>query len=320
MHDPAREARVMLRERVSGKAPVVEHIVTDVRETFLWRLDNYPWERNVWNVHPEYEIHLVRKCDGVALVGDHIERFEPGHLAIVGSYLPHDWVSSLAPGEVVAGRDIVLQFDPKRVRDAAAFLPELAGVGAFLDLALRGLAFEGETRREGARRLEAMGDKTGLERLAAFLELLASLSKGEYRVLSSAAFAARGDGADHSWIQPVVAYLVEHFAEDIHLPDIASRFGMNAWTFSRRFQKSSGKSFTDYLTSLRLSQVCKLLADTDLPVTDICFEVGYANVSNFNRAFLKAHRMSPSLYRRLARNRVTQRRITNGAAADSPVL
>ncbi len=79
MLGPAREdARVTLKEQALGKAPVVEHIVTDARETFLWRIDNYPWERNVWNVHPEYEIDLVRKCDGVALVGDHIERFEPG--------------------------------------------------------------------------------------------------------------------------------------------------------------------------------------------------------------------------------------------------
>jgi AraC-like DNA-binding protein len=305
MFGPAREdGRVRRKEQASGKAPVVEHIVTDARETFLWRLDNYPWERNVWNVHPEYEIHLVRKCAGVALVGDHIERFEPGHLAIVGSYLPHDWVSSTAPGEVVPGRDIVLQFDPERLRSAAAFLPELAGIGAFLDSALRGLAFEGETRSQGAALLEAMGDRTGLDRLAAFLDLLALLSKGQYRVLSSAAFAARGD---HRWIQPVIAYLVEHFAQDIPLPDLAERFGMNAWTFSRRFLKSSGKSFTDYLTTLRLSQVCKLLADTDMPVTDICFEVGYANVSNFNRAFLKARGMSPTLYRRLAKQRVTQR-------------
>ena len=301
-----------VKEQAQAKAPVVEHIVTDARETFLWRLDNYPWERNVWNVHPEYEIHLVRKCDGVALVGDHIERFAPGHLAIVGSYLPHDWVSSTAPGEVVPGRDIVLQFDPERLRAAAAPLPELAEIGDFLELALRGLAFEGETRRRGAAMLEAMGEMTGLDRLTAFLSLVALLSKGDYRVLSSAAFAARADGADHRWIQPVIAYLVAHFAEDIPLPDIAERFGMNAWTFSRRFQKSSGKSFTDYLTTLRLSQVCKLLADTEMPVTDICFEVGYANVSNFNRAFLKARGMSPTLYRRLAKRRVTLR-------ADSPV-
>jgi AraC-like DNA-binding protein len=303
-----------------GKVPVVEHIVTDAGETFLWRLDNYPWERNVWNVHPEYEIHLVRKCTGVALVGDHIERFEPGYLAIVGSYLPHDWVSATAPGEIVPGRDIVLQFDPDRVRDAAAHLPELAEIGPFLDLALRGLAFVGETRRIGAELLEAMGERRGLDRLAAFLELIAFLAKGEYRVLSSAAFAARGGGADHLWIRPVIAYLVAHFAEPIDLPGVAARFGMTPWTFSRRFQKSSGRSFTEYLTTLRLSQVCKLLADTEMPVTDICFEVGYANVSNFNRAFLKARGMTPTAYRRLARQRVTRRSVPGGATADSPVL
>ena len=284
-----------------GRAPVVEHIVTDVRESFLWRLDDYPWERNVWNVHPEYEIHLVRKCVGVALVGDHIEPFEPGHLSVVGSYLPHDWVSATAPGEVIPGRDIVLQFDAERVRTAAASLPELAEIDAFLDLALRGLAFTGETRRKGAEIMEAMGAAFGVERLALFFRLLACLSKGEYRVLSSADFSPSRDSADRGWIQSVVAYLVENFTQDIRLPDIARRFGMNEWTFSRRFQKNSGKSFTDYLTTLRLSQVCKLLADSEMPVTDICFEVGYTNVSNFNRAFRKARGMPPTLYRRLAR-------------------
>lgn len=304
---PGGRCRLTLKEQTRATVPVAEQVVIDTRETFLWRLDDYPWERNVWNVHPEYEIHLVRKCVGVALIGDHIERFEPGHLAIVGSYLPHDWVSFMAPGEVVPGRDIVLQFAPDRVLAAAASLPEIAEIRAFMDLALRGLAFEGETRRMGAVMLEAMGQRSGLDRLAAFLELLALLSRGEYRVLSSAAFTAPDDSAGDRWIQAVFDYLVEHFADNIRLPDIAVRFGMNAWTFSRRFQKNSGKSFTEYLTTLRLSHACKLLVESDMPVIDICFEVGYSNVSNFNRAFLKARGMTPTLYRRLAKRRVTQR-------------
>jgi hypothetical protein len=41
--------------------PAFEHIVTQAGDSFLWRLDDYPWERNVWNFHPEYEIHLLRK-------------------------------------------------------------------------------------------------------------------------------------------------------------------------------------------------------------------------------------------------------------------
>jgi len=40
-------------------APSFEHIVTEASDSFLWRLDDYPWERNVWNFHPEYEIHLL---------------------------------------------------------------------------------------------------------------------------------------------------------------------------------------------------------------------------------------------------------------------
>ena len=192
--------------QVRDRAPVVERVVTDASETFLWRLDDYPWARNVWNVHPEYEIHLVRNASGVALVGDHVERFEPGHLTIVGSHLPHDWVTSVRPGERIRGRDIVLQFDADRLRGASASLPECAGLDGFLRLALRGLAFHGETRRLGAEWLEAMGELRGLERLALFLRLLATMaSRAEYRVLSSPGFAPARDPETQDLIGRVLA-------------------------------------------------------------------------------------------------------------------
>ena len=100
-------------------APAFEHIVTEASDSFLWRLDDYPWERNVWNFHPEYEIHLLRKSSGVVLVGDHIGEFGPGYLTIVGGGLPHDWVTAVQPGELIEGRDIVLQFDAQRLRGSA---------------------------------------------------------------------------------------------------------------------------------------------------------------------------------------------------------
>ena len=54
---------------------------------------------------------------------------------------------------------------------------------------------------------------------------------------------------------------------------------------------------------LRLGDACKLLSSSNMSVTDICYEVGYANVSNFNRTFLRLRGLTPSAYRRLARNR-----------------
>lgn len=281
-----------------------EHIETGEAETFLWRCDDYPWERNVWNVHPEVEIHLVRNASGVELIGDHIGAFEPGHLAIVGGGLPHDWVTPTQGGEVIRGRDIVVQFHPDRIRQAAACLPEMAEIDQLLVGARRGIAFYGEARRRGAELMEAIGPAEGLDRLALFLRLLRTLARvGERRVLSSEHFTPTTDHQSLDCTAAAFAFIVENFRRDIRLADLAAQLGMSEWSCSRFFKKNSGNTFTDYVAKLRIDHACKLLSESDLPVTDVCFEIGYGNVSNFNRVFRLQRGLTPSAYRRLARNR-----------------
>jgi AraC-like DNA-binding protein len=284
--------------------PVFEHVVTGEAETFLWRCDDYPWERNVWNVHPEVEIHLVRNASGVALVGDHIGPFEPGHLAMVGGGLPHDWVTPVRPGERIPARDIVVQFHPDRLLQAASVLPEVAEVRSLLDAAERGLAFQGETRRHAAEIMEAMGAVDGLERLALFFRLLRTLASSRDRLtLSSENFVPSTDHRTLGAAAAAFAFVVENFRRDIRLTDLADHLGLSESACSRFFKKNSGNSFTDYVAQLRIGHACKLLSETGLPVTDVCFEVGYGNLSNFNRIFRQQRGLTPSAYRRLARNR-----------------
>ena len=290
--------------KISEKRPVFEHVMTGASETFLWRCDDYPWERNVWNIHPEYEIHLIRNASGVALIGDFIGQFEPGNLTIVGGGLPHDWVTSVASGEIIPGRDIVLQFDPQRVRRAADLLPEIKDISPFLNLALRGIRFFGETQKIGRKIMEQMGQTHGIERLSQFLQLLHVLStSSEYEVLSSEGFSPNLDSKTLDHVQRVLAYVFENFTSDINLSDLAGMVGMSENNFSRFFKKNSGNSFTDHITKLRISRACKLLSDSDIPITDICFEVGYSNISNFNRLFLNQRGITPSKYRQLAKRR-----------------
>ena len=290
--------------KITETKPVFEHVMTEPSKSFLWRLDDYPWGRNVWNFHPEYEIHLIRNASGVALVGDHIGPFEPGYLAVVGSGLPHDWVTDTAPGELIVGRDIVLQFDPEQIRSAAATLPELLEIDPFMTRALRGVSFHGETRRRGAELLEEMGLVDGLERLTMFMRLLNVLAVSkEYVVLSSEGFVPHLDPSTLDIIQRALAYVLDNFTTDINLPDLAAVSGMSDSAFSRFFKKNTGNSFTDHIAKLRVNRACKLLADSNLSITDICFEVGYSNVSNFNRIFLNQRKMTPSSYRRLAHRR-----------------
>ena len=286
----------------SAKQPVLEQILINSSESFLWRLDDYPLTRTVWNVHPECEIHLIRNASGIALIGDHIGEFGPGHLTMVGGGLPHDWVTVLGPGEAIVGRDIVLQFDPGRLRDAGTALPELAEVEPLIARSRRGLSFTGDTRRAGGELVEEIGRAAGLDRLARLFRLLGLLARSpEYVILSSENFTPNVDAASVQIFRRVMAFVLDNFTVDIRLGDLAALAGMSESAFSRFFKKNSGNSFSDHIMKLRIGRACKLLADSDLGVTDICFEIGYANISNFNRSFRQQRGMTPSAYRRLAR-------------------
>ena len=298
-------ARTVNNAKVERRArearPRFEQVLTAENETFLWRIDDYPWARSVWNFHPEFEIHLIRKSTGTVFIGDYIGEFSQGHLTIVGGNLPHNWVSHIRAGETVDSRDLVVQFSPEKLKKASTYLPEIGALNKFLELALRGILFVGETARIGANALEAMGDARGLGRLNQFLQLLELLAASNtYKVLSSPGFSPDLNSSALDIMQRCTSYICDRMASDLSLTDVAKVAGMTESTFSRFFQKNSGRSFTDYLTELRVGRACRLLTETQRPVSAICYEVGYLNLSNFNRNFLKRRGMTPSRYRDLA--------------------
>jgi hypothetical protein len=224
----------------SAKQPVLEQVLIDSSESFRWRLDDYPLTRTVWNVHPECEIHLIRNASGIALIGDHIGEFGPGHLTMVGGGLPHDWVTVLGPGEAIIGRDIVLQFGPGRLRDAGAALPELAEVEPLIARSRRGLSFTGGTRRAGGELVEEIGRAAGLDRLALLFRLLGLLARSpEYAVLSSESFTPNVDAASVQIFRGVMAFVLDNFATDIRLGDLAALAGMSGSAFPGSLRRTA---------------------------------------------------------------------------------
>lgn len=301
-----RRSRQRSQLKVAALMPVFEHVMTDALESFLWRCDPYPWQRNVWNFHPEVEIHLIRATSGTELVGDHVGSFGPGRLVIVGGGLPHDWVTSLAPGVRVEGRDIVLQFDGNRLGAASAMLPELSEIAGLLARASRGLAFHGDTRRRAALMLEEMGSMDGLDRFGSFLRLVALLARSrEYEFLSSEDYRHPDPTDKLDIVQRSLAYALDNFTGAISLSEMAAKAGMSESAFSRLFKKNNGNSFTEHVAKLRVNLACRLLAETETPITEICFEVGYRNLSNFNTIFRRLKKLTPSAYRRLAAERTS---------------
>lgn len=291
---------------ISPTVAQFEYVLTGADETFLWRRDDYPWERNVWNFHPEVEIHYISNASGVLLAGDHVGAFTPGHISVIGSNLPHDWVTPLGHKERIPGRDIVIQFLPSKLEQASAFLPELAALRDFFIRAQRGLSFTGRAREKAEAMILNMEFQTGSARLATFLSLLSLLrDTDEVDILSSEAYMPDLSYGSLEALQVVFAHIFTNLSEDIRLPDMARMVGMSDSSFSRFFKKNSGNSFTDHINKLRIWKAGQLLTDTSMPITDICFEVGYRNLSNFNRVFLRHYNLTPTRYRKLSANRRT---------------
>jgi AraC-like DNA-binding protein len=284
-----------------------EYISIPSGESFLWRMDDYPWRQCVWNYHPEFEIHLIRHSSGLSYVGDFIGSFDAGQLVLVGSNLPHNWISPSIGKEKLLARDIVVQFDPDRIRRTARELPELSNLEPLFQKAALGLEFLGETAVKGAAILEGMGGVDGILRLGGLIELLGLMAQSEeIRTLATPQFIAQfqpGRSHELEILSRALDYLQANYLNDPKLSEVALKFGMSESSFSRFFKAQTGNTFSDHLTSLRIWTARKLLADSDLAITDICYEAGYANISNFNRIFIKQVGMTPSRYRRAARLR-----------------
>lgn len=283
-------------------APVYEPIVPQPHECFVWRQDDYPLAWSIWNAHPECEIHLIRHAEGTCHVGDHIGSFADGDVFFVGRGLPHDWVTPMTPGELIAGRDIVLQFDEDRVLASSATMPEISRLDRFFVLARRGLVFEGDTRAYAARTMEQIGRTQGLERLALFLQLLHILSTSdEMKLLSSGDFFPQTDPAISEILRGSLAWISGNYSSDVRLGQLAAMADMTETSFSRFFKRNTGTTFSRYLSELRMAKACQLLVTSDFSITTISAEVGYDNLSNFNRTFRNLRGITPSQYRKSGR-------------------
>jgi AraC-like DNA-binding protein len=281
--------------------PRFEQILPPENESFLWRIDDYPWARSVWNSHPEYEVHLIRRSHGTAFIGDYIGDFSPGHLTVIGSWLPHNWVSHIEDGEIIQSRDLILQFDPEILRKTSAFLPEIRGLEKFLTIALRGALFTEATAGAGQEMLEAIGASRGTDRLGRFMSLMELFaSSTSYEVLSSSEFSPDRNPEALDIMQRALCAIHDNFDENLFLSDIADNVGMSESTFSRFFKKNAGRSFTDYVIELRIGRACRLLSETRQTISEICFTVGFSNLSNFNKHFLRQRGKTPSEYRKMA--------------------
>jgi AraC-like DNA-binding protein len=251
-----------------------------------------------WHFHPEYEIQLITSTTGKYFVGDHIGNFAPGNLVMVGSNLPHNWVSNVPQGDHVDERCLILQFDAEFVTRAIKLFPEFKRVELLLDASRWGVLFTPETGAAAEPIMREMLGAKGMRRITLFLALLDLLVQSVAPVkLASAAYCADPARDARARINHVLSYIGKNLSQELRETELAELLGQSVSAFSRYFCRHTGVPFVQYVNRLRINLACQLLMSGELNITDICYQVGFNNLSNFNRQFLSLKDMSPSRWR-----------------------
>ena len=104
-------------------------------------------------------------------------------------------------------------------------------------------------------------------------------------------------------ITNIKRFLEETPAFSVTIKELASTFHYNPRYLGRLFKQEAGVSLNEYILARRLKRAMHLLQSTDRGVLDIATEIGFNNVTYFNRQFKAAFGLTPTAYRREAQKK-----------------
>lgn len=284
MKNPLQKSRIP-----EGKAFVIRELVA-------------PYFDVNWHFHSEYQLFTVLKGRGTRFVGDHMQTFKEGDMVLTGPNLPHLWKNDKAyhnPANGLETHGIVVYFPDNFLKNSVFELEEFEGIAAVLKKSLRGIEVLGQTNAQIRKLMLEMLALNGAKSLLHLLKILELMVDAEdCRLIADSAYINTNRESEKDRMGQVYEYVMQNFQGKVSLEEAAQLANLSVSAFSRYFKSRVNKSFSDFLTEVRISHACKLLHETDLNVSEISYECGFFTLSNFNKLFRDRIKKTPMEYRR----------------------
>jgi len=249
--------------------------------------------------HAVYELNFVEHAPGVRrIVGDSSEVIGEYDLVLITSPdLEHVWEQNTCESDDI--REITIQFDFNMSEDSLFGRNPFHSMRKMMNEARKGLCFPITAIMKVYSMLDTLSSvKDGFYAVQQFLSILYELSKCDgARTLSSSSFAKIAVEDDSRRILKVKNYISKNYMDEIRLATVADLAGMSPSAFSRFFKLHTGRNLSDYIIDIRLGYAARKLVDTSKSISEICYDCGFNNLSNFNRIFKRKKGCSPSEFR-----------------------
>ncbi|MBN1676632.1 MAG: helix-turn-helix transcriptional regulator [Kiritimatiellae bacterium] len=264
------------------------------------------------NYHDYLEIFCVHHGSGMLFIEDKTYRMRNGDIFLIGN----DEFHSLQIGEPGSLEAVAIYFLPRLVHSPGGYPLDVEYLRPFYDKR-RGFSHRipqgqfPETLLPGS--VPAMFDELTRKkpgyRLAVKSLLLAVLVGfvRYYEKRRPAAAFSPDPRPQFQKLTKVFDYLRENYQQPIALRTAAGMAGMSVSYFAKVFKRTTGGSLLDLVLRMRVDKASQLLIQTDLPITEIAFRVGFENHSYFDRVFRRLARTTPREYRRKVRAQIALR-------------
>jgi AraC-like DNA-binding protein len=267
--------------------------------SFSTKINEMPYFLKIWHYHPELELVLVLESEGTRFIGDSIEKFEPGEVILIGENLPHMWLNDeeyFKEDSKLLARGIGVHFKKNYLGNSFFSTSEMSHILELFNRAQCGIKFL-DIDQEFIEEIVEMARMEGFDKSIKFLTILNRLARHKnYVLLASQGYVNSFRTNENEILDKVYAYIFKNFNKSIALQDVSEIAHMNPSAFSRFFKRVNNKTFSQYISEIRIGYACKLLIENKYNITEVCYESGFNNISNFNRKFKLIKNTTPSMY------------------------
>jgi len=278
--------------------PVLMRHMEPTNESFkAWKNGN-PYLHNPWHYHPEVEITFITRGEGILFIGDGIMNYKQNELIMIGTNLPHEWRSDINQPIDYYSECIAVHFNKQFPGEDFYKIPEATPINNLYDLSLRGIRVNEEATKTFVKeKLLKLIETTGIVRINILFSILNNIAYcPDVELLSSSGFFSSVNESQTYRMNLIYKYVINNFKNQVSIDSVAQQVNMTATSFCRFFKKRTTKSFIQYINEIRVGYACKLLLEENQSISEIAYESGFENISNFNKQFKKIKNITPSQF------------------------
>ncbi|GAB4040826.1 helix-turn-helix domain-containing protein [Spirosoma jeollabukense] len=280
--------------------PLLFKVPTVDDRSFRVEQDDLPHFYGQLHFHPEIQLTLILEGEGTLIAGDRIDRFSRYDILVLGANLPHVLRSDpdyFQPDSTRRSTSVSVLFRPEQVETNVLDLPETRHLNQLLQEARHGVRLRCREGNPLATQLEVLPSLRPFEQFLSLLSILDKLTTSPDReVLSVTAYEQPRRFDDHRRLEQVFSFIFQHYAAPISLDDVANVANLTPGAFCRFFRQHTRKTFSHLLNEVRIEHACRHLRESKQTISQIAFNCGYTNLSNFNRQFKEITGMPPREY------------------------